>query len=58
MVPELFAVPLDKVQAELAQPGTQELEPKGRIPFMWAQSLYVVAQLLRESFVACGKCGY
>ena len=27
----------------------------GRIPLMWAQSLYVISQLLRESFIACGE---
>ena len=55
MVPELYAVPLENVNDELANPGSQEFKTKGRVPFMWAQSLYVVGQLLRESFVACGE---
>ena len=41
-VPELYAIPNDKVDAELAAPGSQEFQPYGRIPFMWAQSLYVI----------------
>ena len=36
-------------------PGSQEYVPAGRVPFMWAQSLYVISQLLKDSFIACGE---
>ena len=36
-------------------PGSQEYVAAGRIPFMWAQSLYVISQLLKDSFIACGE---
>ena len=35
--------------------GSQEYVAAGRIPFMWAQSLYVISQLLKDSFIACGE---
>ena len=38
-----------------AVPGSQPLEVGGRIPFMWAQSLYIVGRLLKESLVALGE---
>ena len=55
LVPELYAVGLNNVEAELASPGSQEYVATGRIPFMWAQSLYVISQLLKDSFIACGE---
>ena len=55
LVPELYSVPLDSIDSELASPGSQEFEASGRIPFMWAQSLYVISQLLKDSFIACGE---
>ena len=42
LVPELYSVPHGLIDAELAMPGSQEFEASGRIPFMWAQSLYVI----------------
>jgi phosphorylase kinase alpha/beta subunit len=55
LVPEHYTVHLDLVDEELANPGSQEYVASGRIPFMWAQSLYVIGQLLREGFIACGE---
>lgn len=48
LVPELYAVPGDRVAAEYADPGSQEREALGRCPFMWAQSLYILGKLLQE----------
>ena len=55
LVPELYAIPSEAVDAELADPGSQEYVATGRIPFMWAQSLYVISKLLKDSFIACGE---
>ena len=55
LVPELYSVPHGLIDAELAMPGSQEFEASGRIPFMWAQSLYVISQLLKDSFISCGE---
>lgn len=48
LVPELYAVPSEAVSAEYANPGSQTRVPKGRCPFMWAQSLYILGKLLQE----------
>ena len=55
LVPELYAIPLEDVEAELACPDSQEYKAAGRIPFMWAQSLYVISQLLKDAFIAVGE---
>ncbi|XP_065220249.1 probable phosphorylase b kinase regulatory subunit alpha isoform X3 [Planococcus citri] len=55
LVPELYAVPADKVEAEFENPGSQERMIVGRCPFMWAQSLYILGKLLQDGFVAAGE---
>lgn len=48
LVPELYAVPSECVSAEYKDPGSQNRVPLGQCPFMWAQSLYIIAKLLQE----------
>jgi phosphorylase kinase alpha/beta subunit len=48
LVPELYAVPADKVAEEYKNPGSQERIALGRCPFLWAQSLYILGKLLQE----------
>lgn len=48
LVPELYAVQNEDVAAEYANPGSQIRVPKGRCPFLWAQSLYILGKLLLE----------
>ncbi|CAN7997941.1 unnamed protein product [Ixodes pacificus] len=55
LVPEMYMVPEDKVTLEYAVPHSQGRLPIGQIPFMWAQSLYVVGRLLHEGFLAPGE---
>ncbi|KAK2725660.1 hypothetical protein QYM36_000233, partial [Artemia franciscana] len=55
VVPEMYAVPVESVLAEYENPGSQTRVPVGRSPFMWAQSLYIVGQLLKENFIAPGE---
>ncbi|KAK4887210.1 hypothetical protein RN001_003481 [Aquatica leii] len=55
LVPELYSVPSEFVNAEYREPGTQERIPLGQCPFMWAQSLYIVGKLLQEGFLAPGE---
>lgn len=38
----------ESVNEEYKCPGSQDRVAVGRVPFMWAQSLYIVAQLLKE----------
>ncbi|XP_033606191.1 probable phosphorylase b kinase regulatory subunit alpha isoform X4 [Cryptotermes secundus] len=55
LVPELYAVPKDKVAGEYREPGSQERVILGRCPFLWAQSLYILGKLLQEGFLAPGE---
>ncbi|XP_077292569.1 putative phosphorylase b kinase regulatory subunit alpha isoform X2 [Arctopsyche grandis] len=55
LVPELYAVPAHKVDAEYKDPGSQERIPLGRCPFLWGQSLYILGKLLQEGFLAAGE---
>ncbi|XP_047989219.1 probable phosphorylase b kinase regulatory subunit alpha isoform X3 [Leguminivora glycinivorella] len=55
LVPELYAVPAEKANLELCQPGSQERIPLGRCPFIWGQSLYILGKLLQEGFLAVGE---
>lgn len=48
LVPELYAVPADKVNEEYKDPGSQERIALGRCPFIWAQSLYILGKLLQD----------
>ncbi|GAB6025908.1 hypothetical protein CHUAL_011880 [Chamberlinius hualienensis] len=55
LVPELFSVPADKVNAEYLHPHSQDRVVKGKLPFMWAHSLYIIGRLLQEKFLAPGE---
>ncbi|XP_075211551.1 putative phosphorylase b kinase regulatory subunit alpha isoform X2 [Lycorma delicatula] len=55
LVPELYAVPTDKVNDEYKDPGSQERIALGRCPFIWAQSLYILGKLLQDGFLAVGE---
>lgn len=48
LVPEIYSVPEDKVEEEYKQPGSQQRQVCGKLPFKWAQSLYVVGRLLQD----------
>ncbi|CAJ0942792.1 unnamed protein product, partial [Mesorhabditis belari] len=52
LVPELFVVDRQHVAAEKAQRGSQPRTVAGVVPFLWAQSLYVIVSLLYEGFLA------
>ncbi|XP_059080504.1 probable phosphorylase b kinase regulatory subunit alpha isoform X1 [Tigriopus californicus] len=54
-VPELYSVSLEDTPKEELEPGSQARIPMGRVPFMWAQSLYVIGRLIMENFIAVGE---
>lgn len=54
-VPELYAVTSESVAEEYRNPGSQDRVAVGRVPFMWAQSLYIIALLLKENLIAPGE---
>lgn len=51
LLPELYFVPAEAVEAERAQPHSQAREPNVNVPLVWAQSLYLVGVLLQEGHV-------
>ncbi|XP_061483232.1 phosphorylase b kinase regulatory subunit alpha, liver isoform isoform X5 [Rhineura floridana] len=55
LVPELYAVPPDKVNEEYDNPHTVDRIPAGKLPHLWGQSLYILSALLAEGFLAPGE---
>ncbi|MBW4421035.1 MAG: glycoside hydrolase family 15 protein [Myxacorys californica WJT36-NPBG1] len=60
LVPELYYVPESAIAAEKQHPHTQTRLPNDNVPLVWAQSLYILAQLLQDSLISVGDidpCG-
>ncbi|XP_069061114.1 phosphorylase b kinase regulatory subunit alpha, liver isoform isoform X1 [Pleurodeles waltl] len=55
LIPELYAVPPDKVDEEYNNPHSVDRVPLGKTPHLWGQSLYVLGSLLAEGFLAPGE---
>ncbi|XP_053562356.1 LOW QUALITY PROTEIN: phosphorylase b kinase regulatory subunit alpha, liver isoform [Bombina bombina] len=55
LVPELYAVPHDKVEEEYHNPHTVDRIALGKMPLLWGQSLYILGSLLAEGFLAPGE---
>ncbi|HEX3141332.1 MAG TPA: glycoside hydrolase family 15 protein, partial [Rhizobacter sp.] len=51
LLPELYLVPADRIEAEREHPHSQARVPNANVPLIWAQSLYVVGALLQEGHV-------
>lgn len=54
LLPELFYVPAEAIEAERQQPGSQIRLPNENVPLVWAQSLYFLGQMLNEGLLAPG----
>jgi phosphorylase kinase alpha/beta subunit len=54
LLPELYYVPVDQIEAERAQPYSQTRLPNDNVPLVWAQSLYLLGQLLRDGLLTIG----
>uniref|UniRef100_A0A8C5AP53 Phosphorylase b kinase regulatory subunit n=1 Tax=Gadus morhua TaxID=8049 RepID=A0A8C5AP53_GADMO len=55
LVPELYAVPHEKIEEEYVTPHTVDRVALGQLPHMWGQSLYILGRLLAEGFLALGE---
>ncbi|XP_066286404.1 phosphorylase b kinase regulatory subunit alpha, skeletal muscle isoform-like isoform X4 [Branchiostoma lanceolatum] len=55
LIPELYSLAADKVEAEREDPGSQERSPGGKMPHMWSQSLYILGCLIQEGYLAPGE---
>jgi phosphorylase kinase alpha/beta subunit len=54
LLPEVYYVPEDRVEAERANPHSQVREPNENVPLVWAQSLYWLGQMLDDDLIALG----
>ncbi|MBE9137659.1 glycoside hydrolase family 15 protein [Nodosilinea sp. LEGE 07088] len=51
LLPELYYVPEDGLEAERETPGSQSRLPNENLPLVWAQSLYLLGQLLQDGLL-------
>jgi phosphorylase kinase alpha/beta subunit len=54
LLPELYYVPKENIEAERQTSQSQPRLPNENVPLVWAQSLYLLGQLLSEGLVAPG----
>lgn len=54
LLPELYYVPEENVEAEKAEPHSQERLPNDNVPLVWAQSLYLLGRLIHEGYLQPG----
>ncbi|KAI8822902.1 glycosyl hydrolases family 15-domain-containing protein [Fimicolochytrium jonesii] len=52
LVPELFIVPRQAVEAERKSPKSQERVPNENVPLVWAQSLYILGNLIHDELLS------
>ena len=61
LLPELYVVPLESLEAERCAPGSQRRIPNANVPLLWTQSLTWLGDLLLEGLITpedldpCGR---
>lgn len=55
LLPELYVVPSESIDAERLRPHSQARQPNANVPLVWAQSLYYLALLLDEGLLEPGE---
>ena len=51
LLPELYIVPEDKIEAERANPRSQERVPNENVPLVWAQSLFILGEMIQDGLL-------
>lgn len=54
LLPELYYVPQNAVEAERRAPQSQTRLPNENVPLVWAQSLYLLGQMMSEGLLSVG----
>lgn len=54
LLPELYYVPEDAIEAERDRPGSQTRLPNENVPLVWAQSLFMLGQMLEDDLITPG----
>ncbi|KAJ1976951.1 hypothetical protein H4R35_002493, partial [Dimargaris xerosporica] len=55
LIPELYYVPHDAVEAEKAKPHSQHRLPNDNVPLVWANSLFMLGNLINENLVSAAE---
>jgi len=53
LLPELYSVPKDLIEAEKANPHSQQRVPNENVPLVWAQSLFMLGSLIQDGLLCC-----
>jgi len=51
LLPELYRVPAEHIEAERREPRSQPREPNENVPLVWAQSLYILGALIQDGLL-------
>lgn len=51
LLPELYVVPKELIEAEKANPHSQQRVPNENIPLVWAQSLFMLGSLIQDGLL-------
>ncbi|MGB3491351.1 MAG: glycoside hydrolase family 15 protein [Elainellaceae cyanobacterium] len=54
LLPELYYVPEESLDAERQTPKSQTRLPNHNLPLVWAQSLFLLGQMLQDGLIAVG----
>jgi len=54
VLPELYYVPEEAIEAEREQPNSQQRLPNENVPLVWAQSLYLLGRMLQDGLISMG----
>ncbi|MCX6074446.1 MAG: glycoside hydrolase family 15 protein [Campylobacterales bacterium] len=52
LLPELYFVPKELIAAEKANPGSQTRIPNENVPLVWAQSLYILSEMILDGVLS------
>ncbi|RKP33981.1 glycosyl hydrolases family 15-domain-containing protein, partial [Dimargaris cristalligena] len=55
LIPEIYYVPQESVEAEKANPHSQVRLPNDNVPLVWANSLYMLGNLVHEKLVSTAE---
>ena len=51
LLPELYYVPKELIEAEKENPGSQKRVPNENLPLVWAQSLYLLSEMMIDKIL-------
>ncbi len=54
LLPEVYYVPAEKIEAERESPQSQQRLPNENVPLIWAQSLYYLGKMIQDELLTPG----